>query len=238
MVETKQFKLPLVQAAQAQKHVTVNEALARLDAVAQMRLQSISKTVPPLGLVDGAAYGVATGAVNDWNLHAGEVAIFSNGGWVFVVPSVGWRAWVADVGKFALFDGTSWRLDAVAVSVGGAATIHKVTEIDHVIAPGASSTTVPVILNGEQVIGVTGRVLVNVTGAGLTGWELGVAGSTNRYGSGLGLTMNSWVRGLSGTPVTYWSDTPLELTALGGSFVAGTVRLVVHSVRLEVPNSV
>ena len=38
MVETYQFKLPLVQAAQAQKHVSVNEALARLDAAVQLWL--------------------------------------------------------------------------------------------------------------------------------------------------------------------------------------------------------
>ena len=35
MASTAQLALPLVAPAQAQKHVTVNEALARLDAAAQ-----------------------------------------------------------------------------------------------------------------------------------------------------------------------------------------------------------
>ncbi len=37
--ETTQLKLPLLQASQAQKHVTVNAALMRLDGLAQLRLQ-------------------------------------------------------------------------------------------------------------------------------------------------------------------------------------------------------
>ena len=36
MARTAQLDLPLVMPAQAQKHVTVNEALARLDAAAQL----------------------------------------------------------------------------------------------------------------------------------------------------------------------------------------------------------
>ena len=238
MSETTQFKLPLVAPAQAQKHVTVNEAFARLDAIAQMRLESVSVTLPPVLPVDGTAYFVPTAAVNDWNGHTGELAIFSNGGWVFLAPAVGWRAWVVDLGRHAIFDGISWRAEAMVVSQGGAGTFHRITEFDHVLSPGASSTTAAVIKNGQQVIGVTGRVTTALTGAGLTSWELGVSGSINRYGSFLGVAKNSWIRGLSGTPVTYWSDTPLILTPTGGDFAAGTIRLAVHSIDLEVPFAV
>jgi hypothetical protein len=65
-----------------------------------------------------------------------------------------------------------------------------------------------------------------------------VAGSDNRYGSGLGLALNSYLRGLSGAPVTYYADTPLLLTAEGGAFAAGTVRLALHLVELEPPQAV
>ncbi len=238
MVETTQFKLPLVDAAQAQKHVTVNEALARLDTAAQLRLVSISVTTPPVMVGDGVAYFVPVGAVNAWDGRIGEVAIFANGGWVFMTPKAGWRAWIEDIQRAACFDGFYWRVEAVTVAPGGAATLHRVVEFDHVILAGASSVTSVSIQNGEQVIGVTGRVISAISGTGLTGWELGVAGSTNRYGSGLGRAKNSWVRGLSGTPVTYWSDTSLVLTSIGGDFAAGTVRMAIHSVRLEFPRAV
>jgi len=49
--------------------------------------------------------------------------------------------------------------------------------------------------------------------------------------------VGSWLRGLTGQPVTYWADTPLELTALGGSFASGTVRLAIHLVELTMPRA-
>lgn len=237
MGDTKQFGLPLLSGSQAQKHVTVNEALARLDAVAQLRLESRIETVPPTEAEDGAAFAVPTGAVNAWNGHEGSLAVFANGGWVYLAPIAGWRAWVADEGRFLVFDGYKWRAEVVAVSQGGAATKMRVVEFDHVIGAGASSDTIGMISSGEQVIGVTGRIMAGITGT-LTSWELGVAGSTNRYGNGLGLAAGSWVRGLSGTPVTYWSDTALQLTAQGGDFGGGVIRLAIHSIQLEPPRSV
>ncbi len=234
MAETANLKLPLLAGAQAQKHVTVNEALARLDALASLELVSITETVPPAAPAEGAAWGVPEGAVNAWDGQAGQVAIFANGGWVFVAPRAGWRAWIADQGRHALFDGSDWQPAAVAVSAGGAATLMRAVEFDHVLAAGPSSTTAAVIPAGAQVIGVTGRILTAFTGT-LTAWDLGVAGATNRYGNGLGLAAGSWVRGLSGSPVTYWSDTPLVLTAQGGDFAGGEIRLVLHLVELVPP---
>lgn len=238
MSETVQFGLPLVQAAQAQKHVTVNEALARLDCAAQMRLQSVSVSTPPVAPFDGTAYGVPVGSVNAWEGKAGMVAVASNGGWVYFTPQKGWCAWIVESGTSAVYDGAQWRNDALAISSGGAATLHRIVEIDHIVNAGATSQTANIIPNGSQVVGVTGRVLQQITGAGLTGWELGVSGSANRYGSGLSLVQNSWIRGLSGAPVTYWSDTPLVLNATGGSFASGSVRLAVHLVELVSPDAI
>lgn len=237
MTETSQFGLTLMQASQAQKHVTVNEALGRLDAVAQMRVGSISVTVPPVSPPDGEAYAVPGGGVNEWDDQDGKVAIYSNGGWVFMAPLLGWVAWVDDLGQRTVFDGEGWRAEAAAVASGGAATLQRVTEFDHTLAAGPSSSTSVQIENGEQVIGVTGRILTDFTGSGLTSWDIGVSGSANRYGNGMELSAGSWVRGLSGAPVTYWSDTTLLLTANGGDFTGGSIRLAIHSIKLEPPRS-
>ena len=48
MAETSQFSLPLLSSAQAQKHITVNEALAIVDAVAQLRFLSATIATPPV----------------------------------------------------------------------------------------------------------------------------------------------------------------------------------------------
>ncbi|HMR59622.1 MAG TPA: DUF2793 domain-containing protein, partial [Amaricoccus sp.] len=91
---------------------------------------------------------------------------------------------------------------------------------------------------GAQVIGVTGRIVAGLSGAGLTGWRIGVEGADNRYGSGLGVAQNSYLLGLSGAPVTYYAATPILLTAEGGAFAGGTIRLALHVVELEPPQAV
>ena len=47
MSDTQRFAMPLLDAAQAQKHVTVNEALARIDALAAGQALTVGDTAPP-----------------------------------------------------------------------------------------------------------------------------------------------------------------------------------------------
>ncbi len=237
MSDTYQFGLPLVQAAQAQKHVTVNEALTRLDAVAQMRVRADDWEIPSAISFEGEAHVVGPIASNEWAGQSGKVAIFSNGGWVFLPPKVGWRAWNEVLGAEIVFDGDDWVRYAEVFAAGGAATLHRVVEIDHTLAAGAVSVTSNVIPSHAQVIGVTARVTTAITGAGVSSWSLGVSGAINRYGSGLGLGLNAFAKGATG-PLTYWADTALEITADAGSFNGGAVRLAVHFVELKVPRLV
>ncbi|MEH0071955.1 DUF2793 domain-containing protein [Pannonibacter sp. Pt2-lr] len=61
MSETARLGLPLIAAAQAQKHVTHNEALARLDTLAHLRLIE-ERQVPPATAGEGDTFLVASGA--------------------------------------------------------------------------------------------------------------------------------------------------------------------------------
>ena len=108
MTDTSNLTLPLLAAAQAQKHVTVNEALQRLDGVVQLTLRSRSEATPPGAVLEGECFGVPGGAVNAWAGRDGEVAQYVNGGWVFFTPKAGWRAFVADRGTTDLHDGSGW----------------------------------------------------------------------------------------------------------------------------------
>ena len=226
--------LPLLQAAQAQKHVTVNEALVLLDGVGQMSLISATLSVPPGLNSDGDCYAVPVGAVNEWAGNIGDVAIFSNGGWVFVTPQKGWRTWVADVQASAIFDGSLWLAGAVALSANNAATVQEVIEIEQTIAAGTTDLALAAIPAFSIVFGVTGRVTGAISGT-LATWRLGVVGSDTRYGAGLGLAQGAWVRGLTSSPLTYYANTDLLLSGEGGDFAGGDVRLAVHLMRLEVP---
>ncbi|WP_414897408.1 DUF2793 domain-containing protein [Rhodovulum sp. YEN HP10] len=237
MANTANLSLPLLQAAQAQKHVTVNEALIRLDAVVQLRLQSLTVVAPPPGAADGLAWGVPAGAAGEWEGQDGRIALRDNGGWVFLAPLTGWRAFVVDAGADMRWTGGGWDAVGGALAPSGAGIAFRVLEFDHPVVAGGAQNTAVVIPSHATVFGVTGRVIEEITGT-LSSWRLGADGSDNRFGSGLGLGLNSYVLGVLGRPLTGYAPMPLRLSPDGGSFAGGLVRLAVHYTELSLPASV
>ncbi len=236
MTNTAFLGLPLVQPSQAQKHVTVNEALTRIDTLTQLTIRSTSVQTPPVA-TEGDCYFVPAGAVNAWSGQEGALAIFLNGGWDFVVPKVGWRAWLAEPGAPSVFDGVDWVAGTGSVSPNGAAMTSRVIEIDHDLAAGPYSDTAPIIPAQSVVYGVTGRVLTAFSGTA-SSWQLGIGGvSPDRYGNGLGTAAGSWVRGITSTPLAYYAATPLTITGEDGDLAGGRARLAVHVTELTLPRS-
>ena len=131
MVDTPLLGLPLLEAAQAQKHVTHNEALLLIDAVVQLSVISRGVSVPPVA-VEGARYLVAAAALGDWTGHAGHVALRAAGVWRFVAPREGWRLWVENEDVLLVFTGAVWRevLALNAVGTGAQARINKQAAAD------------------------------------------------------------------------------------------------------------
>jgi Protein of unknown function (DUF2793) len=236
MSSSPRIGLPYLDAAQAQKHVTVNEALARLDVVAGARVETMTLTAPPATPGEGEAHLVAVGATGDWAGQDGNVAVFLNAGWDFIIPWQGWRLWVDGSLGFAVHDGTDWQLTAEPISLGGALSALRQVEIDHSIGAGSTSQTTLFIPDKAIVLGVTARVTVAITGA--TSWTLGITGSPDRYGSGIGVGLNSVATGVTGSPLAYYGGSSLLLTATGADFTGGDVRIVAHYFELSPPRSV
>lgn len=234
MTETPRLNLPMLQPSQAQKHVTVNEALLRLDCVSMLSLATRNAVHPPAVAAEGTAFGLGASPEGAWAGRGGTVAMLLGGGWVFVTPQRGWRAWIADEGVCALHDGAGWRGGALALSPSGAGSFLRIREFDHVVAAGSVSVTAETIPANVLLLAVTARVIDAVTGS-LTSWQLGVAGAPDRFGSGLGLAAGSFARGLLGSPMAQYDPEPLTLTAAGGSFAGGKVRLAVHSYEPSLP---
>ena len=118
---TDRYALPLLQVAQAQKEVTHNEAVAAIDALLHLAVESSMLGTPPLAPAAGQAWIVAATASGIWTGHAGEVAVFGSGGWRYVVPREGCVAWLRDLQRFAVRTGTGWRDDgwpAAGVRIG------------------------------------------------------------------------------------------------------------------------
>ena len=72
------------------------------------------------------------------------------------------------------------------------------------------------------VVAVGARVITAITGA--TSYEVGVSGNLSQFGSGLSISAGSTNYGLIG-PTAFYSATTLTITATGGSFSGGQVRL-------------
>lgn len=120
MSDTVHLALPLLEAAQAQKHVTHNEALERVDALSQLAVISRVLASPPATPAEGDRYLIAASPTGSWAGHAGELGYFAGGAWQFAVPKAGWRLWVQAESALLVFNGSSWS------AVGGGGTLQNV----------------------------------------------------------------------------------------------------------------
>lgn len=91
MAKTPHLKLPYLAPAQAQKHVTVNESLAELDALVHCAVRGVFVDAPPAGAVEGDRYLVGSAPTGAWAGEAGAIAAWRQGGWTFSAPRPGWR---------------------------------------------------------------------------------------------------------------------------------------------------
>jgi hypothetical protein len=106
---TTHLGLPYLLAAQAQKHVTHNEALRLLDAMVQLSVLDRTRTAPPANPGNGDRHLVASGATGAWAGWDLNIAYRIDGAWMRLVPRVGWQVWVADEGVPLVWTGSAWQ---------------------------------------------------------------------------------------------------------------------------------
>ncbi|MFZ0269429.1 DUF2793 domain-containing protein [Caulobacter sp.] len=240
---TPRLSLPYVAAGQAQKHITVNEALARLDGLVQLAVESRSVAAQPASPGEGVIWILpiaATGPV--WGGKSPNLmARFEAGAWAFLTPNAGCMAWVKDEGQALVFDGAIWtpisstfKAVNAAKSSFGAATRFEILE-QEVTLSGASVATTMVIPNRSTVHAVSTRTSVAITGA--TSYSCGVAGEAAKFGSSLGVAKNASNIGVIG-PTAYYADTPVVITAAGGGFTGGKVLVSIQLMRFDPPAAV
>jgi len=128
--QTPRVGLPFIAAAQAQKHVTHNEALAELDALIGARFLDRDLATPPASPSDGDAYLVHATATDDWAGKEGRIAFCLDGDWRFYTPFAGLVALIADENKFIAFDGTSWNDYAAYIPLDNLAQLGVNTSAD------------------------------------------------------------------------------------------------------------
>jgi Major tropism determinant N-terminal domain len=148
--------------------------------------------------IDGAALAVV-------NQAYGFVGLESNGAGHWTIIDQGFMPALANL----------------AAAAHGATIQAQVLETS-VTLSGASTNASLQIPANCIVLAVGARVTTAITGA--TSYEVGVAGNLSQFGSALSIAAGSSNFGLIG-PTAFYTATTLTITATGGSFSAGQVRL-------------
>ena len=177
---TPNLNLPFIAPAQAQKHVTHNEAIRALDAIVQLSLQSKALSTPPASPADGARYFVASAATGAWAGMESQIAAFQDGAWAFFAPQSGWQAWTEDESTFQVWDGQAWQ------AVGGGGDLQN---LDHVGINSAADNVNRLSLASEASLfshdGAGHQLKINKNSAGDTGALLYQTGYSGRAEMGL-----------------------------------------------------
>jgi hypothetical protein len=239
--------LPYLLAAQAQKHVTHNEALRLLDAMVQLSVLDRTRTTPPASPADGNRHLVASGATGLWAGWDTNIAFWVDGAWIRLVPRTGWLTWVAAEGMFLVWTGAAWEVvgeprdvsDAVFSLVNDADPTKKATfSLAGISAGTTRSFTLPntsselAILAGAQTftgnktfsgtLTASGTVTVSAASA-----SIGTSTGTATYGMGTGATVTGVTKTVNiGTGGTSGSTTVVNIgsatAGAGGTTVVNT----------------
>lgn len=122
MSATPNFNMPLLFAAQAQKEITHNEAIVLIDALLTGGVQGVANDPASLAPADGQAWIIGSSPVGTWSECAGQVAVFTPGGWRHVPAAEGMRLYDRAATAIRMYSGTVWS-DPVAVAAPAGGTV-------------------------------------------------------------------------------------------------------------------
>ena len=115
---TPRHGLPVLFPGQAQKEVTLNEALARIDALVHPAVQGIADA-PPADPGEGESWLVSTTPSGAWSGEAETLATYQSGNWLFMAPVPGMKVFDVHSGVQWIFADRWQRSNPIAAPSGG-----------------------------------------------------------------------------------------------------------------------
>lgn len=220
MSTTARLGLPYIVTSQAQKEVTHNQGLDRLDAFVTPVVVDIADS-PPGSPASGDLYIVGSSPTDDFTGHENELAQYQSGGWVFYTPFKWMDALVESLDSRMAYDGSGWvQFGLIMKDTGEYLRVGHQQE-DVTVDSGSSKDTTIEIPSRSILLTVNVRVLTAVTGA--SSFDVGIAGETSKFGGSIGIGQDSTNIGIIG-PTAFYSDTPVRLSANGSDFTGGVIR--------------
>jgi len=172
---------------------------------------------------------------------ASQVASFTGAQGELVVDTTNNRVVVQDgatAGGFAAAKLT----DVGTVTAGHGSTIQIGVIEDLITCSGASSVSTAAIPNRAIVCAVSTYVVAAITGASsfnvdaTTSASGGAGTAAGQFGASLGVAAGSNNSGVIG-PTAWYASSTIKLTAQGGSFAGGSVRVAIQYILCGVPAS-
>jgi hypothetical protein len=108
MIKTQHLSLPLLAANQAQKELSINEALVIIDALLNNYASKININNPPANVVNGELYIIGDAPTGEWKNKVNYLAYFFNG-WRFIKPNPGLDIWVSEENSLYRFIDNKWQ---------------------------------------------------------------------------------------------------------------------------------
>ncbi len=228
---TGRLSLPYILQSQSQKEVTHNEMLNILDVLLQAVVEDALNT-PPSPAV-GKCWIVGSSPTGAWVGKSNYIAQSTeSGGWFFVAPFKRLRVWNETADEYFIYDGTSWVPEGLLLKeTGEYLRVEHKTE-DVTVNTGAFKDTAIQIPDRAIVLAVNVRVITAITGA--TSFGIGVVGDTTRYGNLIGVALDSTNIGIT-SPLAYYANTPIRLTANGSNFTGGVIRTTMQYLKPRGP---
>ncbi|KPQ05697.1 MAG: Protein of unknown function (DUF2793) [Rhodobacteraceae bacterium HLUCCA12] len=221
--QSPRLSLPYIQAAQAQKHVTVNEAIQLLDLLVQLVVEEFDATLPPSLPQDGQVWAIGETPGGVWAENAGMLAAWVQGGWLFWPPVEGCRAWGRTQAEWRIWHDGGWQRPITETANLPGIGINAGHDTTNRLAVSAPATLLSHDGSGHQVkinkatSADTASVLFQ------TGWsgraEMGTSG-----GDGFAIKVaqdgDTWHTGLALDPASGQAQLPMG-AEIAGAITAG-----------------
>lgn len=195
MATTNHLGITLVEQSQAQKEVTVNTALARVDAVLNTGAVDRAINTPPGSPAAGDVYILGASPTGAWSGQAGKLAYYDQT-WKFITPREGMSLWVSDEDVSYSYDGAAWvpanAFGRPVIDVTGSKTFALTDggSFQRCTSPSATTLTVPDNSSVALPIGIevevyragSGTVTFAVGGAAVIQSRSGLLSINGQYG--------------------------------------------------------
>ncbi len=241
MSKTGRLGLPYILQGQAQKEVTHNQALNRLDVFVNTVAEDI---------VDELSTEANDG---DIYIVRDKLAQYSSGSWTFYSPSDLMEVMLKSTRVKLIYDGDAWiplgsiitdTPEESAKNTDTSAPLSLITKdtgeylrVGHfqedIKLLGKVVSTQNMLPDHSLVIAVNIRVLEEITGT--PSFAIGVKEDPSRYGDKLRSSKDTTNIGMTYHPITYYYDTPITITPNQMEFTEGVIRVTAQYLKTRGP---